>query len=172
MASVVRKLVGREGEVAVAYRAGKTVEALAEQYGVSLSTVCRALDRAGQPRRQQGRRETGVPGREAEIVAAYNAGATIAEIAQRFGCSTMPIREALVRAGVERRGPGRVRAVAGQEAAIAAAYEAGATTAELAALHNVSHRLIARICQEEGVIMRPPGRRMKLDLPTSRDRSN
>jgi uncharacterized protein (DUF433 family) len=165
--AVARKLVGREAEVAAAYRAGATVEALAGQYGVSLSTVCRALDRAGQPRRQQGRRESGVPGSEAEIVAAYRAGATIAEIAKRFECSTKPVRDALVRAGVERRGPGRPRSVAGQEEAIAAAYEAGATTTELAALHNVSHRLIARICQEQGVVLRPQGRRMKLDLPPS-----
>jgi hypothetical protein len=42
---------------------------------------------------------------------------------------------------------------------------AGATTTELAALHNVSHRLVARICREQGVVLRPQGRRMKLDLP-------
>jgi uncharacterized protein (DUF433 family) len=163
--AVVRLLVGRETEVAEAYRAGASVRQLAQKYGVSAVTVCRALDRAGQPRRPAGRRDSGVIGREQEIAAAYKAGATIAELAARFDCSVKPIRDALERAGVTRRAPGRGRSVEGQEMAIAAAYEAGATTTELAALHNVSHRLIARICREQGVVLRPQGRRMKLDLP-------
>jgi lambda repressor-like predicted transcriptional regulator len=162
MVAVPRLLVGVEAEVAAAYRAGATLGQLAAQHGVSVVTVTRALDRAGQPRRPQGRRDTGVPDHDADIAAAYKAGATIAELAARYDCSVKPIRDALTRAGVTTRGFGRPRAVAGLEETIALAYESGATLTQLAAEHGVSRRLIARICQEQGVLLRPPGPRMKL----------
>jgi uncharacterized protein (DUF433 family) len=163
--AVPRLLVGIESEVAAEYRAGATLEQLADEHGVSVLTVTRALDRAGQPRRPQGRRDTGVRSHNAEVAAAYNAGATIAELAARYDCSVKPIRDALQRAGVTARRFGRPRKVAGLEATIALEYEAGATLDELAGKYDVSRRLIGRICHEEGVVLRPPGRRMKIVAP-------
>jgi transposase-like protein len=162
MVAVVRTLVGREHEVADAYRAGATVTALATLHGVSASTICRVLDRAGVPRRSRGKRVSGVPGREADVAGAYQAGATIQEIADRYGCSTKPINDALTRAGVTRRPPGRRRRqLGGLEPAIAAAYAAGATLAELGREHGVSPKVIADVLEQQGVSRRQPGRRRR-----------
>jgi uncharacterized protein (DUF433 family) len=162
MVAVVRTLVGSEHHVADAYRAGATVTALAARFDVSASTICRALDRAGVPRRSRGQRFTGVPGREAEVAAAYLAGATIQEIADRYDCSTKPIHDALARAGVTRRPPGRRRRqLDGLEPGIAAAYAAGATLAELGREHEVSSKVIADVLEQQGVSRRQPGRRRR-----------
>jgi transposase-like protein len=162
MVAVVRVLVGSEDEVAEGYRAGASVTALAEQHGVSASTICRVLDRAGVPRRSRGRRVTGLRGREHEVAEAFSAGATIDELAERFGCSSKPVNDALNRAGVQRRNGGpRRRRLAGIEADIAASYNAGATLADLARLHRTSAKVIAQILEDKGVSRRAPGRRAK-----------
>lgn len=45
--------------------------------------------------------------REAVMVAAYEAGASLSEVAKRFGTSTQPVRDALAFADVARRRRGR-----------------------------------------------------------------
>jgi transposase-like protein len=162
MVSVVRMLVGREDEVAAEYLEGASVTALAARFGVSASTICRVLDRAGVPRRSRGKRVSGVPGREDEVADAYLAGATVQEIADRFRCSTKPIHDALTRAGITRRPPGRRRRQLDDDAGrIAAAYETGATLAELGQAHGVSAKVIADVLEQQGVSRRQPGRRSR-----------
>jgi lambda repressor-like predicted transcriptional regulator len=162
MVAVVRTLVGREYAVATAYRDGASTTALAARFDVSVSTICRVLERAGVDRRPRGPRVTGVPGREAEVAAAYRAGATIQEIADRNGCSTTPNNDALARAGITRRRPGRRRRqLDGAEPTIAAAYAAGATLAELGHEHGVSAKVIADVLEQQGVSRRQPGRRRR-----------
>jgi transposase-like protein len=158
MVAVVRTLVGAEREVADAYRAGATVTALAARHGVSASTICRVLDRVGVPRRSRGQRVSGVRGREQEVAAAFLSGATVQELADRFGCSTKPINDALTRAGVTRGAGPRRRRLAGHEHEIAAAYAAGATLAELGHEHEVSPKVIADVLEQQGVSRRQPGR--------------
>jgi uncharacterized protein (DUF433 family) len=161
--SVVRLLVGRESEVADAYRRGTSVTALAAEYNVSVSTICRVLDRAGVARRPQGRRVTRLRGGEAEVAALYLSGITIEEIARRFDCSTKPVNDALARAGVKRHRDGpRRRALAGCEDEIVRRYEAGETFDELATAFDAPRKTIARVLEDHGVAPRPPGRRRKL----------
>jgi transposase-like protein len=159
MVAVVRMLVGREHELATAYLEGATITVLAERFDVSASTICRVLDRAGVPRRPRGQRVSGVRGREAEVAAAFLAGTTVQELADRFGCSTKPINDALDRAGVTRGAGPRRRRLAGHEHEIAAAYTAGATLAELGDEHGVSPKVIADVLERQGVSRRQPGRR-------------
>jgi uncharacterized protein (DUF433 family) len=159
--AIPRLLVGRETEVAEAYRSGASVSQLAATYGVSAATICRALDRAGEPRRRAGRSDAGVIGREQEIAAAYRAGATIQQLADEYGCSVKPIRDALDRAGVQRRPSGQARLAVGLERQILEEYRAGATLLALAARYGVGTKVIARVLEDQGQSRRPPGRRRK-----------
>jgi DNA-binding CsgD family transcriptional regulator len=161
MVAVVRALVGREHEVAAAYLEGATITVLAERFGVSASTICRVLDRAGVPRRSRGQRVSGVRGREAEIASAFLAGATLQELADRFGCSTKPIHDALDRAGVTRGAGPRRRRLAGREQEIVGRYKVGETLAELGAAFGVHPKVITGLLEEQGVSRRQPGRRRR-----------
>jgi uncharacterized protein (DUF433 family) len=98
-------------------------------------------------------------GREADVVAGYEAGGTIDELAVRFGCSARPIRRALIDAGVTFRGSGRRSSAAGREARIAELYVAGATLDELAAEYGCQPRTIRRMLVAQEVTIRPTGRR-------------
>jgi transposase-like protein len=157
MVAVVRALVGLEEKVAAAYLEGATTTVLAEQFDVSASTICRVLDRAGMPRRSRGQRVSGVRGREQEVAAAFLSGATVQELADRFGCSTKPINDALARAGVTRGVGPRRRRLAGHEHEISVRYKAGETLAELGGEHGVSPKVIAACSRSRASAQGRPG---------------
>jgi DNA-binding CsgD family transcriptional regulator len=158
MVAVVRLLVGAERRVAREYRAGASATELADRHHVSVSTICRVLDRAGVPRRSPGRSISPARGREDEIATAYQQGQTIEQIAARLGCSISPVRAALRRAGVETNGPGRRRRPV-DAADIVERYSAGATLAELGVVYGVSSKVIADVLETRGIARRSPGRR-------------
>jgi uncharacterized protein (DUF433 family) len=97
-------------------------------------------------------------GDEDSVVARYRAGESIATIAGSFGVSTRAVRNVLIERGVPFRPHGRVAAVAGREADVAAAYEAGASILELARQYGSSNRILARVLRDQGVTVRPRGR--------------
>ena len=101
-----RLLVGQEREVIADYQRGATIEALAERHGCSTETIRAVLGAAG-----VGARPRGLPspllGREAEVAAAYEAGATIRALVERFGANARTVRKALDEQGVATRPPGR-----------------------------------------------------------------
>lgn len=98
-------------------------------------------------------------GQEAELVAAYEAGATVEELAARHGCSVTTIRLVLGGEGVELRPPGPRSPLDGREREVAAAYEAGATVRELVDRFGANQRTIRKVLGEQGVSMRRPGRK-------------
>jgi excisionase family DNA binding protein len=99
-------------------------------------------------------------GEEARVIAAYKSGATIDEIADRYGVSKRPIRRILQAADIRPRTRGwRSRYTPATERKIATAYAAGATLAELATQFGGSQRSIRRACVNHGVPIRPTGRR-------------
>jgi DNA-binding CsgD family transcriptional regulator len=104
---------------------------------------------------------SGVRGREHEVAAAFLSGTTVQELADRFGCSTKPINDALARAGVTRGAGPRRRRLAGREREIVDRYEAGETLASLGAKFGVNPKVIAGLLEQEGVNRRPPGRRRR-----------
>jgi transposase-like protein len=101
-----RLLVGQEAEVAAAYRAGATIEVLAERHGCSTESIRSVLHDASVGLRARGPRSP-LAGAEADVVAAYEAGATLRELAERFGANARTIRKVLLDRGVPMRGPGR-----------------------------------------------------------------
>lgn len=98
-------------------------------------------------------------GREGEVAAAYTAGATVEELAERHGCSTTSIRSLLQAEGVVARARGPRSPLEGREAEVAAGYENGATVRELAETYGANGRTIRKVLAAEGVTMRPRGRR-------------
>lgn len=98
-------------------------------------------------------------GDEAALVEAYEAGATVEELAERHGCSVTTVRAVLAGERVELRARGPRSPLEGRESEVAAAYETGATVRELAARFGANQRTIRKALATGGVAMRPPGRR-------------
>jgi Mor family transcriptional regulator len=98
-------------------------------------------------------------GQEPELVEAYEAGATVEELAERHGCSVTTVRAVLEEQGVTLRPRGPRSPLEGREASLAADYEAGATIRELASRYGANQRTIRKVLSECGVTMRPPGRK-------------
>lgn len=101
-----RLLVGDEAEVVAAYAGGETVEVLAERYGCSTTTIREVLEGEGVDRRRRGPRSPG-EGREHEVAAAYEAGATVRDLVDRFEANQRTIRKALRDQGIVMRPSGR-----------------------------------------------------------------
>lgn len=98
-------------------------------------------------------------GQESELAAAYDAGSTVQELAARFDCSTTTVREVLAEAGVRLRARGPRSPLAGREAEVVAAYEAGATVRDLVDRFGANQRTVRKVLADGGVVMRRPGRR-------------
>lgn len=101
-----RLLVGAEEEVAAAYRAGATVEVLANRHDCSVTTIRDVLAAEGVELRSRGPRSP-LEGRERALAVAYEAGGTVRELAERFGANQRTIRKVLQDEGVTMRRPGR-----------------------------------------------------------------
>lgn len=93
------------------------------------------------------------------MVAAYEAGATVEELAAEHGCSTTSIRSLLQLGGVAARARGPRSPLEGREAEVAAAYERGATVRELAETFGANARTVQKALAGQGVTMRQRGRR-------------
>lgn len=98
-------------------------------------------------------------GQEAELASRYRDGDTVQELAARYECSVTTVREVLAAAGVVLRARGPRSPLEGRAAELAAAYVAGATVRDLAERFGANQRTIRKVLAEEGVAMRPPGRR-------------
>jgi predicted transcriptional regulator len=98
-------------------------------------------------------------GQEDEVVRAYEAGATVTELASTYGCSTTTVREVLQERGVELRNRGPRSPLDGRHAEVAAAYEAGATVRELVERFGANQRTVRKVLADAGVVMRRTGPR-------------
>lgn len=93
-------------------------------------------------------------GREAEVIAAYRAGASLAELEERFNVSRSPVKRVLIAAGAT-RSTGRPRKLDPSHAAeVIAAYNAGESMSSIGARFNASHHPIRRMLQDHGVAIR------------------
>ena len=87
--------------IAAAYRGGATMPELAATFGCSLWPIRAALDRQDEVERRVGRPRAS-RGREGEIAAAYQAGETIAVVAERYQISKRTVVRIAEAHGVRR----------------------------------------------------------------------
>lgn len=91
------------------------------------------------------------------IVAAYQAGATLRELAAEHRVSHNMIRCRLIRAGVKLRPTSQIHLPAQTQQAIVDAYVGGAMMTDIMAEHGVLHQTIRRVVLAAGEPLRPPG---------------
>jgi len=166
----VRYVLERRGaELIAAYEAGATLATVAAEAGISSSALWNYLAAEGVPCRPRGssKARARLDAMKAELIAAYEGGATVAALAARAGVCEDSVRSFLVAEGVARRRstPRQLRQLAVDSAELIAAYEDGATIAALAARAGVSNSTLRARLVAEGVALRrytakPP---MRLD---------
>lgn len=89
--------------------------------------------------------------REQEVVDAYLAGASTAELGERFGTSNRTVQRLLRAAGVRLRPTGRSSTLEGREAETIAQYESGLSARQVAARLGGSRETVARLLAKHGV---------------------
>lgn len=150
--------------VAAAYESGMSIEQLARAFAVRKERIRVAVVGQGGTLRGRGRLHAPPldPETVAELVREYrDEHLSTDEIARRHGISPLRVRRTVAEAGIEPRRyvlntPTQLDAE--QRAAIAAAYEAGATMDELKAQHRCARERIREAIVEHGVLIRPGGR--------------
>ena len=86
--------------IAMAYEAGSTVPGIAEQFRLNKQTVSGVLQRLGVETRDR----RFFPDEQIELVCEqYRDGASLGQLAKRYGCDPTTIMRTLERAGVKRR---------------------------------------------------------------------
>jgi len=93
------------------------------------------------------------------MAAQYTTGASLREVAQRYGMSVSAVRRKLLDQGVMLRPKGRpvgathvIKLTLDNRASIVEEYSAGATSTELAVKYDVTKERICQICRAAGVI--------------------
>jgi lambda repressor-like predicted transcriptional regulator len=87
--------------LAAAYRDGKTINELADRYGIHRVTTASLLRRLGVERRRVGLSDEQVD----EASRLYPEGWSLARLAERYGVNDMTVRQYLLLGGVEMRSP-------------------------------------------------------------------
>jgi lambda repressor-like predicted transcriptional regulator len=87
--------------LAAAYRDGKTINELADRYGIHRVTAASLLRRLGVERRRVGLSDEQVD----EASRLYPEGWSLARLAERYGVNDMTVRRYLLLGGVEMRSP-------------------------------------------------------------------
>lgn len=89
-----------------------------------------------------------------EIAEAYRNGATLHELARRFGMKYSAVRRKLVEMGVKLRAPGPPRKLASPE--MVSDYESGSSIHEVAVRHDLPKSTVRNMLLAAGVTLRPP----------------
>lgn len=89
-------------EIAAAYTDGATITQLASAWCCSPPTISEALRRTNTPPRPRSQ-PMFMPEQVAEIIAEYEAGTSLSQLAALYRCSLECVRDTLERAGVARR---------------------------------------------------------------------
>jgi len=91
------------------------------------------------------------------MVEGYEAGATLAELASKFGFHRTTVSRSLKKAGLRLRRSGL------DEREVLHAielYEAGMTLAEVGEMLDVAASTVRRALHDQGAVLRPPGMRL------------
>jgi uncharacterized protein (DUF433 family) len=144
---------GVECEIAESYVAGESVTSLVERFGAPRATIYGLLERMDTPMR------SGAPARlfssedAQEIIAAYQAGRSLEELAVARGCTRWTVTDVLERAGVERREVGgRWREFTAAELAdIAQRWNAGESQDSIARSFHMAQPVLSRALANAGI---------------------
>jgi transposase len=156
----------KEQRIVEAYKGGDTGTAIAQREGISASTVYNILEQYGIPRDH--RRGPTSPSiyaeRNRQIAAAYQAGETMQQIADREGISRERVRKILAGMGIAGRKPWdsgghrrKRQQRAERQARVVEAYKQGASIGQLAASEGVQVQIIRRYLKEAGIHLPPRG---------------
>lgn len=141
--------------MAARYKAGATIRQVATRVGRSIGTVRAVLRDAGVIVRQHqpGRKPIPwTPEQIAAMVAEYQAGATIREVAARAGHGYSTVHGVLREAGVSIRARGRISSFATDKAPeLVAAYCRGESLDTLRARYGISRQRVRAVLDEAGV---------------------
>lgn len=152
--------IGAEQELAQRFRAGTPTRTLAKQYGVTRCVVYAALRRQHATATLIGRKRLmpnadAIHTRNAKIIAAYQAGATIAESGAPFGLRYTRTQKILATAGVLTN---RREVHADLTRDIVQRWTAGESQSAIGRSVGVSQSKVGRILHRHGYV---PGRRSK-----------
>jgi hypothetical protein len=140
------------------YESGKTLEAISRATGLTVGTVHKSVIQAGTAMRPSGRMAAGPTETNLAVRAAYDAGKTVAELAQERGISRQGVEHHLRRAGALST-DGRFKIPWDLNQSLRAEYEGGKTQQELALKWGCSSSTIGyRIQRAAG---QPPKNRRK-----------
>ena len=137
-------------EVRALYAQGIGSTTIAERFGVSPTTVMKAIPES--ERRSVGHRKPATR----DVVKRYQGGESVREVAEAYGVHRRTIRAILDEAGVSRR-PTGTHPIDLPERELADAYRAGSTTRALAREYGISESTVRRALDRQGVEMRPTG---------------
>jgi DNA-directed RNA polymerase specialized sigma24 family protein len=138
-----------EDEVIAAYEAGMSQPEIGEVFGVHQRTVSNILKRHGVKTRELWQHRALSPREEDEVVAAYEAGMSQAEIGEVFGVHQVTVSNILKRHGVKTRDP---RALSPEEGrALVGAYMGGSSGVVLSEIFGISDHTVYKILKRHGV---------------------
>lgn len=174
------------------YQAGKAVEEITREVGVSDTTLYQALRDQGVPIRNSDYSRFDSPERDGEIRRLYEAGSNTHELGERFHLSAIAVNRAIRRAGGTIRSISEARRLeaakgvqvgptsgptgrksAELEQAICQGYQAGRSSWDLGAEFKIGSETVLRILRRHGVPVRrggPPGGLSPEDQEKARSR--
>ena len=133
------------------YKAGMSCTQLSERYGGSHRTILNVLKAHDVQARLPGKpRKICSEEQIKEIVAAYQSGATIAQLASQFSNTDRVISKILDENGVERRLRGQ-KLVAIRQAEIIDKWNAGETTGKISGAVGCDQRIISKFLEDNGI---------------------
>jgi uncharacterized protein (DUF433 family) len=140
-------------DLAALYETGVSLAQIAARYRVSRWAVTARLDAASVPRRPPCPPHGGSAFPVDEAAGLYTAGASLTELAARYGTGAPSVWRRLTAAGVAMRPAGGRRIILPVSQA-AGLYEAGATITELAQRYGVCWTVIYNRLTEAGTVLR------------------
>jgi len=157
----------QDQEVLAKYRSGMTIQKIADEYGLSITPITRALKRCGETRRTiSDYWWQPTPENCAEVVQLWHEGLGVQKIGRKVGTGNETISHVLREAGIKTRFGGQNhRFKKDQVAALTAEHTAGVSLAELARRNNCSSVVIRNTLRRAGVEIRSRNRGPKLWTP-------
>jgi len=147
----------RNAQLLAAMRAGESVDALAERFGLSTWTVREVGYAEGIKRRKGPKKSPEIAERNRRVLEAFAADEPVAEIMARFGINRASVYKIAEKAGLKRPVEDR----SARNEAVCAAYAAGDELEDIAARFNLKVSSIYQLAKKAGVKRPKPVKAMR-----------